>query len=400
MEMMPNLPPDLTFLSQVLYEGLLQYYRYGSLYQALEKVSKTLPENAKLYIAGNDLSMIKKGKLRVGFPEQLLMYLDPNKYTEQVILHMVEQKSNYTNLMAKEFVESLLNTANLKNLTINSSDLSIEIKSSEMIIGGKKEITAPQIMKIDRYTGFSSLETRFTSRQITIFLSASAALLFLIGLYSSFVMNIYSQGTQYYYFLFYYPEEELNLLLQFNTNLMDIFFILKDTVREVVRDILKYTTFNELLLLELALNMRIHELMINENLDKLALNLLKIAKEGQTYKIYEHTPITLFKEPYFLKHISSYVRDTDAFINNLSKILAPGEVLLDALKNNWVESDNILEALRNLYRFIMLGDAQGLFEFINGLNKAYIKIRNTANKKDSWRIPRYANIIRSFAYIR
>jgi len=88
-----SLPVDSTFLSEIIYEGLLQYLSNDkSFFKAFKEALNRIPKDKRLTLSGNDISMIKRirgrEKLRIGFPEQLLQQLD-DKYSNDVIYKRV-----------------------------------------------------------------------------------------------------------------------------------------------------------------------------------------------------------------------------------------------------------------------------------------------------------------------
>ncbi len=399
-----SLPVDSTFLSEVIYEGLLQYLSHDkSFSKAFNEALDRIPKDKKLTLSGNDISMIKrirgKENLRIGFPEQLLQLLD-DRFSNEVIYERVKNKENYTNLLSVDFIKELLECKGLNDIRIK--DFSLILKKGEVVIG-RKEITAPQILKVDRYTGYTSLETEFVSSQLTLYISKDVALLFLLGIYSSFVTTFRQQQQAYYYFLFFSPDEILKLLSE-SSNVIRKYFLIKDAVVEKLATILGKSTSNELLLLEILLSVELQELMDREQLDKISLVLFKIAPEGQTYKIYEQIPITIFRNPSFYQVIEKYFRDPREFCRKLSETLAPDKTIFKALaslnaKNKFSEADNVLRAVQELYRFVLLGDAQGWFGFVRELWNCYSKLANSSDRREKSRSKDYIEIVKNLAYI-
>jgi len=398
-----SLPVDSTFLSEVIYEGLLQYLSHDkSFSKAFSEAFERIPKDKKLTLSGNDISMIKrirgKENLRIGFPEQLLQLLD-DKYSSEVIYERVKNKENYTNLLSADFIKELLECRGLNDVKLEG-DFSLILKKGEVVIG-RKEITAPQILKVDRYTGYTSLETEFVSSQLTLYISKEVTLLFLLGIYSSFITTFRQQQQAYYYFLFFSPDEILKLLSE-SSNVIRKYFLVKDAVVEKLATILGKSTSNELLLLEVFLSVELQELMDREQLDKISLVLFKIAPEGQTYKIYEQIPITIFRRPNFYRIVEKYFRDPQEFCRKLSDALAPNKTIFKALaslnaKNKFSEADNVLRAIQELYRFVILGDAQGWFGFVRELWNCYSKLANSSDTRERKRSKDYIEIVQKFS---
>ncbi len=394
-----SLPVDSTFLSEVVYEGLLRYLSYdGSFPKAFSDVIDRIKDK-RLTLSGNDISMIKrvrgKESLRIGFPEQLLQLLD-DKYSNEVIYDRVRNKKNYRNLLSVDFIKELLECKGLNDVKIEE-DLPLILKRGEVIIG-RKDVTAPQILKVDRYTGYTSLETKFASSQLTLYVSKEVALLFLLGIYSSFITTFRQQQQAYYYFLFFSPDEILKLLRE-SGNVIGKFFLIKDAVVEKLTTILGKSTSNELLLLEILLSVELRELMDREQLDKISLMLFKIAPEGQTYKIYEQIPITILRSPKFYRVVGKYFKDPQEFCRRLSEALAPDKTIFKALaslnaKNKFSEADNVLKAVQELYRFVVLGDFQGWFGFVRELWNCYSKLANSSDRREKSRSKGYIEIMK------
>ena len=397
-----SLPVDSTFLSEVIYEGLLRYLSHDkSFSKAFKEALDRIPKDKRLTLSGNDISMIKrirgKENLRIGFPEKLLQLLD-DKYSNDVIYERVKNKENYTNLLSVDFIKELLECKGLNDVKLE--DFSLILKKGEVIIG-RKEITAPQILKVDRYTGYTSLETEFVSSQLTLYISKEVALLFLLGVYSSFITTFRQQQQTYYYFLFFSPDEILKLLNE-SSNVIRKYFLVKDAVIEKLATILGKSTSNELLLLEILLSVELQELMDREQLDKISLVLFKIAPEGQTYKIYEQIPITIFRNPPFYQVVERYFRDPQEFCKKLSEALSPNRMIFKALaslnaKNKFSEADNVLKAVQELYRFVILGDAQGWFGFVRELWNCYSKLVNSFDRREKSRSKDYIEIVKKFS---
>jgi len=398
------LPVDSTFLSEVIYEGVLQYkYHNGSFIDAFKNILERIPKDKTLNLSGNDISMIKrrKGKdiLRVGFPEQILQQLD-NKYTNEVIYDRVKARKNYRNLLSTEFIKELLGCKDLENTKLKNG-FQMELKKDEAVVD-KKEITAPQILKVDRYTGYTSLETRFVTGQLTLYVSKEIALLALLGIYSSFVTTFRQQQT-YYYFLFFSPEEILRLIDKPSDKVRK-YFLVKNIAIERLSSVLERSTLNELLLLEILLSVELQKLMDQEQLDKISLMLFKIAPEGQTYKIYEQIPMTIFRKPSFYQVINKYFRDPKEFCKKISEVLAPDRVIFKAIaslntRNKLSEADNALKAIQELYRFVILGDPRGWFGFIRELQNCYSKLANSPDGRERSRAKEYLGILRSLPTI-
>jgi len=388
------MPVDSTFLSSIIHEGLLyliknysQNFGLGEidfepnfLSKAYSQMDEERINKIRIEMAGND----KKSKL-----------------FEKLGLNLESRKTYYDLLLMLKNNSSII-----KQLIIIERDpieLGHRISGKEHLIGiGKKDngIAAPQLLKIDRYTGFTSLETPYTSKQFTLYISPEVALIYLVGIYSSFVGSIRQQNQNYYFFLFLSPDEVIKLLYEGNKSLLDAYMKVKNFAMEELEKVISRYPLNELMAIELALNLEIRRLMDSENLDKLSLLLFKIAPEGQTYKIYETLPLEIYRIAPFYTIAEKYFGNAEKFIEKLSHVLAD-KTIMEALsslskKNRYSEAENVLMAIQNLYRFVMLGDAQGFFGFLQKLDEARKKLENSKDKREAFRARLYNNIVAMF----
>ncbi len=232
-----------------------------------------------------------------------------------------------------------------------------------------------QLLKVDRYTGIGSLESGSFSGQVTTYYSPEATLLALLGTASAYSTTFRSRDGTYYYLVTFTPDQLAEIVYTGKKEVVERYLELKDEVKEVVAQIMTKYPSNELLITELALNLRLSDTMIRNSLDKVDLFLIKLASEGQTYKVYEQIPITVVRNPPFYK-ISS-IRDPNRLRTTLWEIVDPGRsrliwsVASIGKRNQRSEANNALRALLYLYRFVILGDPQGLFEFARELNSCY-----------------------------
>jgi len=378
----------MSFISEVLYNGFLTIKRYrGLLKEALTRSFKKLPEGALLKITGK--------KNEGPFFERMIKSLNPS-FKGKVNLNKYGN-----NVFSPEFLNDILSSELIDNVRIDPSKFLIKLKGDKMLLGDES-VTALQLFKVDRYSGITSLETKYTVRQVTFFMSLESALTALVGLYSSYVTSTrYGGGNINYYFLFFSPEEVLSLTVPNGEKYLESSFLVKEGVIKKLREVISDFSSSELLLLEILISTELQRLMVRENLDKVSFMLFRIALEGRTYKtykIYEQLPITVYREPIFYKTIQAYFRDPLRFCERLSEFLGPKGVILSALSraNEYSESDNVLRAVQELYRFIVLGVAEGWMGFLKEIYECYLKLANSDDPREKERARRYLNIIRSF----
>jgi hypothetical protein len=103
----------------------------------------------------------------------------------------------------------------------------------------------------------------------------------------------------------------------------------------------------------------------------------------------------------FYEIARKYFGDAEKFIEKLSEVLAPDKIPMEALsslnrKNRYSEAENVLAAVQNLYRFVILGDAQGFFGFLQKLDEARKKLENSRDRREAFRAEKYRQLVAMF----
>jgi len=370
-----NYSINTSFLSEALYEGLL----FITLNTQITKISPSHIEIGDLRDAIKSLNDMRLSNMRVQFVEndysERKRNKPINKLLEMLGLGNITIRRNYGSLLLT--LKSNLNRLNFKE-TIN-----INIKPGQQLLIDLKRkdegIALPQIFKIDRYTGFSSLETKLMLKQVTAYVSKEVALILILGLHSSFIARVVQQvgrgrRNEIYYFLMFSPEEIIKLLSLGSKSpvLIRNLFLIKDLAKDVLEKIVSKTSLNEALAVELSLNLRIREALRNYNLEKVSFILFKVALEGRTYKIYEQTPITIYRIPPFIRILGKFSRDPESIARRIAWVLRPGGEVLRALGDpDSDEHGDVVEAVIGLYRFVVLGDPAGWYLFTRKLMDAH-----------------------------
>jgi len=243
-----------------------------------------------------------------------------------------------------------------------------EVGSKEKRKKGKKKVVARdadskgitfQIFKTERYTGLTSSEHLYTDKQLTTYMSPETVLLGLLGLYSSFVTT----SENMHYMLFFSPEEAGYVL----SGVKDVrtMFLLKDKVRVTLEKIIRRGYSEELIVTETLLNIELQNLLRKYNIRSIMFILLRLAREGQTYKVYQHVPLAF------------YERALQEQWLGLAEILDPDGVVLARLsRSNNPEYSNLVSVIMGVYRYVILGDHGGLYTAIRELHNAYLKVSN------------------------
>lgn len=383
------LPRDLTLLSSMIYEGLLftvQFSRAKSHGFVLNLPNDFLVTALKKLkderISKIGIKMTTTDNIR----EKIFTIIGVGDTNEKAYSDFI--------LKVKKYANKFITTRNIK--------LSIQFgkhDSKDAMIVDADEGLSAQLLKIDRYTGITSLESNYTSKQVTLYTSKEALLLFLFGLYSSYVTQ--QRGTTPLFFLLTFSPEEIEDMLN---NIEDQEYIkklfrTKNSVINILSNVLNNTSVDEALLLEVNLNTEIRRLLERENLNRISLVLFKIAQEGRTYKIYEQLPITIHREPKSCNVIKKYFKDPEGFLQKLAEVFRPGSVIFEVMRgaDNYKEADNILRAVYNIYKFIILGDISGWYGFLREINNAYQKLKDSKEQRDIRRKNFYKSVLRTFA---
>lgn len=379
-----NLPVDFTFLSELTYMGIL--------YSILKSECKF--DNREVNFKDNMFLSKIYAKLDDEETNKITLGMVGNDNLHRNIF----QRLNLSNVSCRKTYRDLmllLKSYNEKLVSKNIIEVKLNKKRNLLLIDimNKNEGVQAALFKIDRYTGISSLENDWTTEQITLYMSKEVALILLLGIYSSFITTIRHKNQRIYYFLFFSPEEIMRLLTERNRILIEKYFKIKDETKKVLRTIIRGNQPNELILTEIFLNTSIQNLMIRENIDKISLALFKVGHEGQTYKIYEKIPITLYSKSVFYRLASKYFREPEELANKLSIVLSPNHIILKNISNLKAdENSNLVRAILGLYRFVVLGDMQGWFTFLRELWNAHEKRKNAKGQSE------YLDLIRLLSY--
>jgi len=367
-----SISPDTTFLNSLLFEGLLFVISKGGnkiKFEDLNKISIANDGLAEIYSklddnVLNNLSINTVGKNDRPFWQNLFSSFN-------IIIKEDDKITSYNHILNKL-------KSNSKNLIISrDSEIGYNISGKNFIID-KGEITAPQLFKVERYTGITSLESDLSSEQITVRCSREVLLIALLGLYSSFILTTRILNKTSYYFLFLTPEEFSNLIYEKNISLIDTIFRVKDKIKDSLKDILDYAQLSpEALIIETLLNLSFIEALEKNNLDKVSLMLFRIDHEGQTYKIYEQIPIYIYRRYLAYEILDKYFSKKEEFCNEVIKQLNKNGIIgkslisyigakeeKDAQKKGKSkkrseevkEGPALLRAIKELYRFVVFLD--------------------------------------------
>jgi hypothetical protein len=390
------MPPDSTFLSQAIYEGVLYIlnfvpdpsFKFGeailpsdSLCRAYGSMDEGRIDGISVALNPNDNKGVGELLGRLGIGEEL-----PKK-TYRELLRLLKER-NMGMRMAKDV------------LTIK-----MEMKRDKVFLGSPdrgEDLSAPQLFKIDRYTGISALEMETTSKQIGLRASPEVILIGLLGIYSSHVTTIRQRDNAYHYFLFLSHDEIAKLLNSGDPLKLRVIYSIKEELRDLLSRTLRSSVVNEVMILEVMLSTGMRAELESKNLDKVDFNVFKISPEGRTYKIYETIPMSLYREPMFYEALSGRrgIR-ADRVCEALYEALSPNGLIMDALssfnsRDKFREADSILKGVLGLYKFVSLADAQGLLQFVRSLEEARAILRD--DERARFRAEGYARIQKALSY--
>lgn len=177
----------------------------------------------------------------------------------------------------------------------------IDLSNNMHVYGTKEFISLPpssikktafslQIMKVDRYQGISSIELGTISSQLTPYSDPYATLLLMVGVLSSFSIRLKSD----HYFVLFTPGE----IATVEANLSS-YYSFKKTFQNELRDAISNLKgwMEEYVYLRMIFNKNViqkaKESLASLKINSIDLRIIRIAKEGQTHKVYVDLPIEI-----------------------------------------------------------------------------------------------------------
>jgi len=349
-----RLPTDNSFTNLLLYEGIIYLMREASLQRKNHDLQLDPKDLATVY---NNLDQRRIDKIRL-----FIAGNDKKPITKFLELYKIPSNgkvSSYGNL-----INTLKENAKKLIIKQNKITLELSIERKNVSIGGRKlnkdTGISLQLFKIERYTGITSTELPYSTKQLTTYICPETFLIGLLGIYSSYIQTVREKTFNYYFLLF--DSQEIADILNSNKNIENI-MNMKNIVRDELAKVIGKHFSEELMIAEILINIALQDEMVKNNLEKLSLILMRIAHEGQTYKIYQAIPLTIMKRKFTSKALYSIVNPDGFLLSRLSK-------------SDNVEYNNLIMAINGLYRYAILNDNQGLFTMIRELHNAYHKVRS------------------------
>jgi len=393
-----KLPPDCTFLSQVMYEGVLYLIHStsldgifnlsrvslpeGSLCNAFASMNEEAIEKISIRFVGNDI--------RWRFIEKLLESIK----LEQIPEEQIPEENTYKGLL--KLLKERCKDAFLRE----ECSISLQRKGEDVVLDGDK-LAVPQLFKIDRYTGISSGEMPFISRQVGLRASPEVILIGLLGIYSSYITTVWQQNSVYHYFVFLSPNEIVSILASRDRMLLENIYSVKNYLRHLLSETLRSSALSEVIVLEVMLSSKIRAKLSKANLDKVDFMIFKISPEGgQTYKIYETVPLTVYASPFFYEKLAGSIKEPERLCEIIWKAISQKDgAIVEALdpKNKFDEADKVLNGVLSLYRFVTLADFQYLTQFLRCMREACDVLGD--KKEAAWRLRKYEEIQKELSYL-
>jgi len=366
-----GLPVDDTFLSHLVYEGLLYTVSRVGAKTKLGLLEAELPDDA-FRIALGELNREQVERINLNFLGNDLRHHLVSKFLEAVGLREMPTEDTYRAVLQllRENSGSLILSGDIDLIpTLGKTSMSIDLPSKRgkkaKEVAGKEELAAPALFKIDRYTGITSAEEEYTSKQVGLKVSPHVWLLGLLGVYSSFAVGArYAGKRQAFYFVFFAPDVVTDVLARGDTVYLSYLMDAKaELIREVAR-VFAVTHIEEALLLDIAVNANLPRVLEERGLEAINFSVFKVSpEEGRTYKVYEYIPVTLTRTPVVLEVVRKYSSKPEKIMECLSEAVNPENSLVRATGQDWPDSAHALNAILSLHRFVSLGDLQGLSNF-------------------------------------
>lgn len=339
-------PPNETLLSSMLYEGYIRIL--GSCgedanEECIKEVLKILKEKeVNFRFTGNDI-----------------------KYTLKEI-----QEKFKANIRSFQDLIDFFTTLKIQDLRI---DVRLSDERDAVLVGvpgfTEKEGYSFQIMKIDRYGGISSIESRTFTEQVTTYADLSGLLLFFIGLASSYVTSI---GLDYY-FLFFDAETLLTWVLKGGASNVNNWLIIKDGLLEKIKErIEEYGDVNdEAVALSVICNSSLLEALRKSQVSYTGFRLIKVSMEGQTYKVYVDMPLRVYPKMRLHENEEEEKRIVEEVEKMINVLIRPASRFIKG-RDDIGDGYHAFKALRYLYLYVTTENPSYLSMMYREIHEAYV----------------------------
>jgi len=339
-------PPNETLLSSMLYEGYIRIL--GSCGEdadesCIKEVLKNLKEKEVGFrFAGNDI-----------------------KHT----LREIQEKFK-TNISNFQDLIGLFTTLKIQDLRI---DVRLSDRKDAVFVGSpgftEEGGYSFQIMKVDRYGGISSIESRTFTGQVTTYADLGGLLMFFTGLASSYVTSV---GVDYY-FLFFDIETLLTWVLRGGASNMKNWMIIKDGLLEKIKEVIEeYGGINdEAITLSVMCNISLLEALRKSQVSYTGFRLIKVSMEGQTYKVYVDMPLRVYPKIRLTENEEEEKRMLEEIENIVSILIRPASRFIKG-RDNVGDGYHAFKALRYLYLYVTTENPSYLGMMYREIHEAYV----------------------------
>jgi len=198
-------PVDGTFLSSLLFEGLLY---------TMSKSDCKINVNS---VEFGDAKFISQ--IYAELDDQRIKNIKVPMVGNDNINKKLFEKFGFTGLASKKTYSDLLNTLKsiCEKITITRDlNISAKLKKDYILVDldDKSEGIQAAIFKAERYIGISSAEAKLISKHLTQYFSKEVTLILLLGLYSSFIATVAWQRQQRSSFFLTFSTEDIMKLLR------------------------------------------------------------------------------------------------------------------------------------------------------------------------------------------
>ncbi len=302
-----RIPPDGSFLSSTIYEGLLRLLAAGARVAGPNEVDA--PPNVLRSAfkqvaqwARDGLRLANTGKNDVKYIRILLQAF--NIRYEDIAPRKKPKKGEKEGAVAKKIpygkvIDAIASSddgwGSLKDTTLR---IEVDTGSRAIYVSAtKKDALQLPVFKPDRYKGIRLPEAGIVTDMYQFGIGREAALVALLGMGGAHVASIGGM----HYFLFIDPgmaAEALSasVLGRDPVKLARAYLDARDAGARALRDLEDAIIYAEAAVSRLALDLAVRRAMRAGNISRLALRLVRVDEEGNTYKIYSDVPVTIAAE--------------------------------------------------------------------------------------------------------
>ncbi len=412
MRLILKVPPDASFLSSALYEGVAYLLSVAggrvtpnyielpddAFARAFREVAKDEERLSGVKIAStrNDRKSINNLLKSLGVnPEDF--WPEKKKGGKASIVP-------YGNLIGK-VAEVSISKPEVLNRP-GTVELSVRLKGKEIFVGSGEPFLSLALFKsCDKYGSLRVWEFTSLGEQVRQKLSINAALTCLLGLYSSYVGRVGNTNL----FLFLDPSEVVEVL---STSMMSgkdpsealrWRINVRNTGKEVITDFLEAAVVPPAVLTRLALSVKFAEALEGTDIEALRLRLVRVDEEGNIYKVYGDMPIEARREPLLKGRLSEKLSE---HVSKSSPLMRCVQLFVWKGQGRGVrlceENDHVLKAVDALYRFVALRDPTALAEYARHLRDAAdvleAAVRGGESGATAWRMNTYRRWVAGLDY--